>query len=67
MVALTSNVNYKTNNKESVSKTFYLPSVELGSLSLSFSDFGFFVPIIGVGNAMCFSDNAVRKQNKEKI
>ena len=62
MVALTSNVDYKKTSKESVCKTFYLPSVELGSLSLSFSDrdfFGFFVPIIGVGNAMCFSDNAV--------
>ena len=49
----------KKNNKESVSKAFYLPSVELGSLSLSFSDRDFLVPIIGVGNAMCFSDNAV--------
>ena len=52
MVALTSNLDYK--KKESVSETFCLPSVELGSLPLSFSDrdfFGFF--------AMRFLDNAV--------
>ena len=49
------------NNKESVSKTFYLSSIKLDSVSLSFSNrdfFGFFVPIIGVDNAMFFSYNA---------
>ena len=55
------------NNKESVSKTFYLSSIKLDSVSLSSSNrdfFGFFVPIIGVDNAMCFSYNAVWKKNK---
>ena len=50
------------NNKESVNKTFYLSSIKLDSVSLSSSNrdfFGFFVPIIGVDNAMCFSYNAV--------